>query len=665
MVCYLVSTVRSSAVPGTQTYTPARPRAFAPTFPATLRPTYALTLVQICLFTFLVACLVPSSAPAKSSAGLSGFWQQKVEPELLAKAREGEVEFLVQLAAQADLSGAVQLPTKEQKGRFVFGELVRLAELTQSTIVTILDKEGVDYQRFWIANMIWVRGGTDVLELIARLPEVGRIYGNWPIQVEPLVTADRLPEGASDPFHAQPDGPQDPPALRPADLKRSPATIEWNIALVGGPEVWAVGNTGQAAVIGGIDTGYDWAHPALINQYRGWNGTTADHNYNWHDAIHSGGGDCGPDAPEPCDDGFHGTHTMGIMVGDDGGVNQIGLAPSARWIGCRCMDQGFGTPATYAECLQWMIAPTDLNDAYPDPALAPDVISNSWVCPEFEGCVDPNVLLPAIEAVRASGIVVVASAGNNGPDCETVRYPLAIYDAAFSVGSTDSEDIISGFSSRGPVTVDGSGRLKPDICAPGQGVYSCIPGGDYTTASGTSMAGPHVAGLVALLVTANPGYRGEVDVLEYFIKYSAVPKTDPALDCGGISGLTVPNNTYGYGRIDAYAAHQWITDYEVAVPGGRTLPASLHLLPNTPNPFNPLTVIRYELPRQAMVYLSIHDLAGRRVRTLVAGVSEGAGLHEVVWDGRDQRSREVPSGVYISRLEADGVHRSGRMALVR
>ena len=103
-------------------------------------------------------------------------------------------------------------------------------------------------------------------------------------------------------------------------------------------------------------------HPALKASYRGWDGSTADHNYNWHDAITSGnGGVCGLDSPEPCDDYGHGTHTMGTMIGNDmdsaepgwpnDAANAIGVAPGARWIGCRNMDVGNGTPTTYMDCL--------------------------------------------------------------------------------------------------------------------------------------------------------------------------------------------------------------------------------------------------------------------------------------------------------------------------
>ena len=130
------------------------------------------------------------------------------------------------------------------------------------------------------------------------------------------------------------------------------AAVGWNIVRVEADQVWGLGYTGRGVVVGGQDTGYQWDHPALIGRYRGWDGAAASHDYNWHDAIHSGGGICGYDTTAPCDDNGHGTHTLGTAVGDDGGVNRIGVAPGARWIGCRNMNQGVGTPATYAECFQ-------------------------------------------------------------------------------------------------------------------------------------------------------------------------------------------------------------------------------------------------------------------------------------------------------------------------
>jgi subtilisin family serine protease len=254
------------------------------------------------------------------------------------------------------------------------------------------------------------------------------------------------------------------------------------------------------------------------------------------------------------------------MVGDDGAGNQVGMAPGARWIGCRNMDSGVGTPATYMECYQWFLAPTDLNNQNPDPTRAPHVINNSWSCPPDEGCTDPDLLRAIVENVRAAGIITVHAAGNSGPGCSTVNTPAAIYDASFSVGATTSTDAIAIFSSRGPVTIDGSGRLKPDISAPGSSVRSTIRGGNYGLASGTSMAAPHVAGLVALLVSAQPELAGQVDTIESIIRQAAVPLT-MATGCGGDTPTSVPNHTFGYGRIDALHAYQLLLlDYRTYLP---------------------------------------------------------------------------------------------------
>jgi len=482
---------------------------------------------------FLLAfnLLIPSQSTAAPS-----LWQSKVDPWVLQTAAQGETEFLVFLQQQADLSGAEALKTKQEKGTYVFEQLTQTAARTQGPLLAALEEMGIDHRSFWIANMIWVRGGAQAVHTLSLRRDVAHIYANPQVRLqEPFLTP------------ALPTFPQTTDA------------VEWNIAKVNAPQLWSLGFTGQGAVIAGQDTGYDWEHPALKNQYRGWDGNNADHNYNWHDAIHiSSNTDCPPDRQKPCDDYGHGTHTMGTMLGDDGNTNKIGMAPGARWVGCRNMDEGFGTPSTYSECYQWFLAPTDLNDNNPRSDLAPDVINNSWGCPTYEGCTDPNVLLTVVENVRLAGILTVHSAGNYGSQgCFSVRDPAAIYDASFTVGATDSIDVIAGFSSRGPVSVDGSYRLKPDVSAPGVNIRSCVPGNGYASMQGTSMAAPHVAGLVALLISAYPQLAGQVDALENMLKFSALPRTTEQT-CGDVSGLGIPNNTYGFGRIDAYAAYNWL-----------------------------------------------------------------------------------------------------------
>lgn len=463
------------------------------------------------------------------------YWQSKVEARVLEAAASGGTEFLVLLSKQADLQEATALPSKEAKGAFVYRTLVETAQRTQRPIISALEEMGAVYRRYWIVNLIWVQGDLRLVQTLAQKPEVAYIYANPAIRLEE-------------------------PVGQIAALS-APAGVEWNIALVGAPQIWAAGFNGQETVIGGQDTGYDWTHPAIINQYRGWDGTNAHHDYNWHDAVHdSQDNPCGNDSPFPCDDFGHGTHTMGSMVGDDGAGNQIGMAPGARWIGCRNMDQGWGTPQRYIECYQWFVAPWPYGgDPFQDgdPTKAPDVINNSWACLIEEGCTDPEILLSVVQNVRAAGIVTVQSAGNSGRNCGTINTPAAIYAESFTVGATDSNDTIASFSSRGPVTVDGSGRRKPDISAPGVAIRSCLSGGGFGVLSGTSMAAPHVAGLVALLISAAPSLRGQVEEIETLIERSALPRFTTE-GCGGDGPTDVPNHVYGWGRIDALAALTYV-----------------------------------------------------------------------------------------------------------
>ncbi len=475
------------------------------------------------LSAWLLACLLAGRGVAQPGESP----HSKLAPWVLSRTASGNVaEFLIVLPQAADLSLAETLASKDEKGRFVVDQLRKTAEHSQAPLRAWLAARGVPHRPFYIVNAIWARGDRALALALAERTDVIRVEGNPTVRV-PL----------------------------PEDLGRAaaPLAVESGIVNTGAPLVWAQGVTGQGIVVGGADTGVSFSHPALKPHYRGWNAAagTASHAGNWHDAIHTEGSVCGADSPVPCDDNGHGSHTLGTAVGDDGLGNQIGMAPGARWIGCRNMDQGNGTPATYLECLEFFLAPYPPGGtpAVGDPSLAPDVTNNSWSCPPEEGC-GTITLAAALAAQKAAGIFTVAAAGNSGPDCSTVSDPPAIHSSCYTVGAlTTGTSDIAMFSSRGPVAVDGSGRAKPDIVAPGTTVRSAIPGGGYGLKSGTSMAAPHVAGAVALLWSARPHLRGRIDGTIALLNGAAVPIPSSACSSSG-----VPNNTFGYGRLDVKAA---------------------------------------------------------------------------------------------------------------
>lgn len=461
----------------------------------------------------------------------------KIAPWVLDNTSGGKrAEFFVVLNDQADLKGAEALPTKQEKGRYVRDVLWQKAQATQGPLLKMLKDRGIQYQAFYIVNMVLVKGNFDLAMTLASRADVARVEGNPVIRNLP----DPAPvEKITSRFNAP----------------NAPEAVEPGVTYVKAPLVWAAGFTGQGIVVGGADTGIRWTHAALKNHYRGWDGVNADHNYNWHDSIHVANSNCPGDSPQPCDDHGHGSHTIGTAIGDDGGTNQVGVAPGAKFIGCRNMNAGNGTPASYMECFEYFLAPYPIGGtpAQGDPSKAPDITTNSWGCPTTEGC-STGTLQAGVEAQRAAGIMMVVAAGNGGANgCSTVSDPPSFYEASYSIGALNTgTDSIASFSSKGPVTIDGSNRLKPDISAPGTNTRSSYRTSDtsYASFSGTSMATPHVAGVVALLWSARPILRHDIAKTRTVLNNSAFHINSAACSSSG----TYPNNTFGFGRIDAKAA---------------------------------------------------------------------------------------------------------------
>jgi subtilisin family serine protease len=473
---------------------------------------------------FLLTSIIPNALATNKLA------EAKISPRLISDTANGRVaEALVVLTQQADLSTAASLPTKEAKGSFTLEALRSVANSSQASVIKFLKERGIAYESFYVVNAIKVTGTRDLFDELAARPDVATIDANPKVRTH-------LPT----PSGMDSKGPENPNV--------PPKTIEWNVQRVNAPQAWFLGYKGQGRVVGSADTGVKWDHPALIVQYRGWNGQTVNHDYNWHDATTD-------QLTAPADPNSHGTFTTSEMVGDDGQGNQVGVAPGAQWIACRNMDRnGDGTPAEYIECFQWFLAPYPMgHPELADPKKAPDAINNSWDCTQAEGCTI-NTLLAAVTSVKAAGIFPVMAVGNSGPNCSTVSDPPEFYAASVSVGATDVYNNVPQYSSRGPVTVDNSGRLKPDLAAPGDNIRGAVPynNGYQGYWSGTSMAAPEVTGAVAMIWQAKPALKGNVDATEGVLKLTATHLTSTQ-NCGG-PGTVIPNNVYGYGLLNIVAA---------------------------------------------------------------------------------------------------------------
>lgn len=420
------------------------------------------------------------------------------------------------LKDQADISDVASIKNRNERLTEAYTRLTAHANATQADLRQTLDTFRVPYTPYYLVNALEVQGGTLVRLVLMTRPEVERV-----------IPSPRL----------RPVPPAKIAYGEQTSVLESPG---WNIKMIGADKVWEeFGVKGQGIVIGQSDSGVDGGHPALAAQYRG---AAAGDDYNWFDPWEG--------TRSPNDEGGHGTHTLGTILGADG----IGVAPEATWFACVNLNRNLGNPALYLDCMQFMLAPFPQGgDPFSDgdPTRAAHVLNNSWGCPEIEGC-DPTSLQQAAENLRAAGIFVVVSAGNDGPSCSTVNAPLSLYDAVFSVGAVDRFGNVAEFSSRGPVRADGSGRMKPDIAAPGVDVFSSMPGGTYGANSGTSMAGPHVAGVVALLWSASPDLIGDIERTEQIIIETAAPYTG-SVENGCFQGGT-PNAAYGYGVVNVYEA---------------------------------------------------------------------------------------------------------------
>jgi subtilisin family serine protease len=462
------------------------------------------------------APLEAAGAPAVVTAPgkLYGQLQDKVDN---AKGND-TFRVIVHLREQADLS---TWPANDRPGAIRL--MQNVAARTQPALTAAVDAMGGShiYHRYWVFNGFAVEAPAATLRALAARPEVDYIVEDGIMTMPPI------------------------------EISTDDPTNNWNIYQVRAPEVWALGYDGTGRTLANMDSGVQGDHPALATRWRGINGGTPANS--WFDPY-----DLSPSFPTDPDG--HGTHTMGTIAGYQGdptGPNEIGQSKGAVWIAARNYDAtGKGPFSKIHLAFQWFVDP----DGDPNTNDQPDAVNNSWgditswQYPDLEWWQD-------VEAWRAVGIFPIFSNGNNGPGAGTAGKPGS-YPIVVGTGAVNVSRLLASFSSRGPAPDQEPwnnprywertnwGLNKPDVVAPGVGVRSSLPGSAYGSLSGTSMASPHVAGMVGLLRQIRPD-------LTFNEFYNIILET---AYWQASFGTERPNNNFGWGEIDDYAAAIYVRD---------------------------------------------------------------------------------------------------------
>ncbi|MFD4260810.1 S8 family serine peptidase [Streptomyces sp. NPDC058534] len=466
-------------------------------------------MILALLITAVVTAVVPEQAAANDKVAMELRSAMKDDPT---------TSFWVRFKDRPDLAQAKGEKDWAKRGELVVKALKDNAARSQADVIEQLEASGADYSAFYVSNTVFVRGGT--LET-----------------AEELATDSGVASVEADRSYELPD---------PVETKKLPAVqsaagkVEWGVESIGADRVWEEFEaTGGGIVVGSIDSGAQFNHPALAGSYRGNKGDgTYDHNHNWFDPAKV----C-DDSSVPCDNNGHGTHTIGTMTGDAGEGNRIGVAPGAQWIAAKGCETIRCTEASLMSAAQWMLAPTDLDGNDPRPEMRPHIVNNSWG--NDNGAATEPWFGDIVDAWTAAGMFPMFSNGNAGPGCRTSGSP-GDYISTYAAGAYDSNGAIASFSARGSGEED---EVKPNIAAPGVAVRSARPGNAYAALNGTSMASPHVAGAIALMWSAAPDLVGDIDRTRALLDGTAVDVDDTV--CGGTAE---DNNVWGEGKLDVLSA---------------------------------------------------------------------------------------------------------------
>ncbi|KAL4166702.1 hypothetical protein KRP22_013955 [Phytophthora ramorum] len=350
-----------------------------------------------------------------------------------------------------------------------------------------------------------------------------------------------------------------------------------NIKLLHAPQLWAKGAKGKNVVVASIDSGVRYTHEALRENFRGTKKDgKVEFDYSFWFTPRT---DMSKETPDTADEVGHGTHTMGSAVGGKG----VGVAPEATWITARAFDiWGAANKSDFLLAAQWVLCPTKMDGTGADCSRGADVVTNSFgVDRSTPAYPQWTWLSKVIDTWRAAGVYPVFASGNtNGFLCGSVYYPGS-HEDTIAVGAMIGGSSLWGASGKGPCLEEGVSRglanvqtstsskyiIKPDFVAPGVGIRSAMSVKDsaYTRLTGTSMATPHVAGAIALLLSLYnsseesslakpPSYEKVLNSLtETTTRKLHKPFLVPS-ECGNTTYQEYPNNIYGWGMVNVCLA---------------------------------------------------------------------------------------------------------------
>lgn len=462
-------------------------------------------------------------------------------------------------------------------------------------------------------NAISVAGSPEQIRSLEQLPFVER-----------LDLVARFPSRKPDAVEIQSEG-----STNPEDHTSSGSQLDYGASFaqvnqINVPAIHDLGNYGQGVIVGVFDNGFRLLNHQVFSTMNIL--ATYDFVDNKVSVV--------PNNPSPSF-GSHGINTLSTIGGYRPG-QLIGPAFGATYILARTENDSSETPAeedNWVAGVEWMdsigvdVTSTSLGYIDYDPPYT------SWTWQNMDG--NTTVITRAADVAVSRGIVVVNSAGNEG--LNTSRNTLLAPsdgDSVIAVGAVNSNGLRSSFSSVGPTTSIPP-RIKPDVMARGSSVVvaSATNPSGYGTSSGTSFSCPLAAGVVALMLHANP---------------SATPMEIVRALKSTASNSLSPNNLMGWGIVNAVAAIAVLMSNPGEDPAK---PAQYRLFQNYPNPFNPTTTIRYSLPEVSSATLTIYNLLGQRIRTFALD-QQSLSSQSVVWDGTDSNGSIVAGGAYVYRLAA-------------